>query len=234
MYEAVSAYPDGESTVSRLAKTAADYGFEGIVVRTGSSSSPEFDAEAIAAEYEIDVVDGVEIRTENPQQASGSVGQCRSSNTIVTVQGGTNAMNRFAVETDMVDVLSDPMADAGDFNHVLAKAAADNGVRVEFSLGSVLRASGGYRVRVLQSLTKLRELVDYYDTPYVVSGSPRSHLELRAPRELCALGEEIGFSRTQIEAGLREWGRLADRNRRVNSESFIEPGVERTRYETDR
>ena len=33
MYEAVHARPDGEATVARLARTAADYGYEGVVVR---------------------------------------------------------------------------------------------------------------------------------------------------------------------------------------------------------
>lgn len=234
MYEAVHALPTGESTVARLAKTAADYGFEGVVVRDHSDARTDFDGEAIADEYGVDVVHAVEIRATDPQQASGSVGNLRTEAEVVAVRGGTNDLNRFAVETDTVDVLCRPMADGGDFNHVLAKAAADNGVRVEFSLGPILRAGGGYRVRSIQALEKLRELVEYYDVPYVVSANPRSHLEVRAPRELCALGEEIGFARETVEAGLREWGRLASRNRRIDSESFIEPGVERGRYEEDR
>ncbi|WP_207587942.1 RNase P subunit p30 family protein [Halomontanus rarus] len=234
MYEAVHAAPDGDSSVARLAATAADYGFEGVVVRNHSDARAAYDAEEIRETSGIDVVEGVEIRAGDRRSASGSVGNLRTSNTLVAVHGGTNALNRFAVETDRVDVLAHPMTESGDFNHVLAKAAADNGVRIEFSFAPVLRASGGYRVRALQSLRKLRELVEYYDVPYVVSADPTSHLELRAPRELCALGEEIGFSREWIETGLREWGRLAERNRRIQSESFIEPGVERGRYEKDR
>ncbi|MCU4971556.1 ribonuclease P [Halobacteria archaeon AArc-m2/3/4] len=234
MYEAVHASPDGDSSVARLAETAADYGFEGVVVRNHSDARAEYDLEEVREASGIDVVEGVEIRVCDRQSASGAVGNARPSNTIVAIHGGTNALNRFAVETDKVDVLAHPMIESGDFNHVLAKAAADNGVRVEFSLAPVLRATGGYRVRALQSLRKLRELVEYYDAPYVVSADATSHLELRAPRELCALGEEIGFSREWIETGLSEWGRLAERNRRIQSESFIEPGVERGRYEKDR
>lgn len=233
MYEGVHARPEGKSTVARMAKTAAEYGFSGVVVRNHSDARVEFDAEEVADEYGIDVVSGVEIRAANPQEAGGSVGNYRSSYTIVAVHGGTNAMNRFAVENEKVDVLAHPMAGEGDFNHVLAKAAAKNGVRIEFSLSSVLRESGGRRVRAISSLRKLRELVEYYDAPYVVSADPGNHLEVRAPRELLALGEEIGFSREAIENGLREWGRLAERNRHVQSEAFIEPGVERGRYEED-
>ena len=233
MYEAVHAQPDGESTVDRLVETAADYGFDGVVVRNHSDSRANVDLQEIADTHGIDVVDGVEIRAADPHRAGGSVGNFRTTNTIVAIHGGTNAMNRFAVEHEKVDVLAHPMAGSGDVNHVLVKAAAENGVRIEFSLAPVLRSSGGYRVRAIQSLRKLRELLEYYGAPFVVSGDPESHLELRSPRELCALGVEVGFTREQIETGLREWGRLAERNRRVDSDSFIEPGVERGRYEED-
>ncbi|OIB56915.1 RNase P subunit p30 family protein [Natrialba sp. SSL1] len=233
MYEAVHAHPDGESTVARLAKTAARFGFEGVVVRNDSSTRAEFDADEIRAAYDVDVVEGVEIDADSVEQASGAVGNYRTDETIVTVSGGSPAMNRFAVENEKVDVLAHPMTDSGDVNHVLAKAAAENGVRFEFDLSGVLRTHGGRRVRVIQSLRKLEDIIDYYDAPYVVSATPRSHLELRAPRELAALGDQIGFSKSFIEDGLAEWGHLAERNRRIQSESFIEPGVERGRYEEE-
>ncbi|TMT86192.1 ribonuclease P [Haloterrigena sp. H1] len=233
MYEAVHAHPDGQSTVARLAKTAADYGFEGVVVRNHADARAEYDPDRIRDEYGIDVVEGVEIRTTDRQSASGAVGNYRTTETIVAVHGGTNAMNRFAVEQAKVDVLAHPMAGDGDINHVLVKAAVENGVRLEFDLSGILRQSGGRRVRALQSLRKLREIVDHYDAPYVVSAEPISHLEVRAPRELKALGEEIGLTREFIEDGLAEWGRLAERNRHIHSESFIEPGVERGKYEEE-
>ncbi|GAB3664202.1 RNase P subunit p30 family protein [Halopiger thermotolerans] len=231
MYEAVRAHPDGQSTVARFAHAAADYGFEGVVVRNSSGTRADYDPDRIREEYGVDVVSGVEIRADDPQQASGAVGNYRTDETIVTVAGGTPALNRFAVENEKVDVLARPMADEGDVNHVLAKAAVENGVRLEFDLAPVLRTHGGRRVRELQALRKLAEIVDYYDAPYVVSAGPSSHLELRAPRELAALGDQIGLSREFVEEGLAEWGRLAERNRRIQSESFIEPGVERGRYE---
>ncbi|WP_254523517.1 RNase P subunit p30 family protein [Natrinema caseinilyticum] len=233
MYEAVHARPDGQSSVASVAKTAVEYGFEGVVVRNHSDARADYDAARIADEYGIDVVEGVEIRTDDRQQASGAVGNYRTSETIVGIHGGTNAMNRFAVEQPKVDVLAHPMAGDGDINHVLVKAAIENGVRIEFALGGVLRESGGRRVRIIQSLRKLREIVDHFDAPYVVSADPSSHLEIRAPRELKAVGSEVGFTDRFIEEGLAEWGRIAERNRHVQSESFIEPGVERGRYEKE-
>lgn len=229
-YEAVLAHPEGESTASRYAVAGREYGFGGVVIRTREA---EFDPAELANSTGLDVVPAVEVVADDPPAASGSVGNFRPDFPLVLVRGGTKALNRFAVEQDRVDVLARPMEGDGDVNHVLAKAAREHGTRVEFDFGPVLRESGGARVRALKGLRKLREMVVQYDTPFVVSARPRSHLELRAPRELVAVGEEIGFTAEQVREGLAEWGRLAERNRDRLSGEFISPGVERGRYEAD-
>ncbi len=263
MYEAVHAYPDGDATVARHAATAARYGYDGLVVRTrealadgptgdgspgeeaagdeATADAPATDADgehgsaaAIAAEYGIDVVDAVEIDVDDPSQASGAVGNYRPKQTVVCIAGGGDGLNRYAVEEPRVDVLARPNAASGGFNHVLAKAARDNDVYVEFDLGPVLRSTGGARVQALADLRKLREIVCYYEAPYVVSANARSHLDLRAPRELVAVGERIGFDAEWIREGLRSWSGIAERNRARRSEGFIAPGVRRGRYETER
>ncbi|MCU4716761.1 RNase P subunit p30 family protein [Halapricum hydrolyticum] len=224
-YEAVHADPDGDATVARLALTASEYGYDGIVVRNHGDASPEYDGDRIGEKYGIDVVEGVEIRADDPGRASGFVGNHRDRRTIVAVHGGTVEMNRFAVEQPAVDVLAHPMVGDGDFNHVLAKAAATNSVHVELSLARVLRADGGERVQALRDLRKLRELLDDADAPFVVSADPQSHLQLRAPRELRAIGAVLGFDADVIETGLAAWGELAERNRERASDAFVEPGV---------
>lgn len=229
MYEAVHAHPDGESTVARTAATAADYGFSGVVVRNHGDVTTDFDAEAIAAEYGVDVVAGVEIRAADPAQASGYLGTHRPHATVLALHGGSTALNQFAVRQERVDVLAHPMR-GGDLNHVLVRAAKENAVRLEVNLGRVLRSSGGRRVRAISGLRKLRELVDAYDAPYVVSADPASHLQLRAPRELVAVGEVVGFEPEAIEDGLAEWGRIAAENRERGDPDFVEPGVRRGRY----
>ncbi|WP_435064051.1 RNase P subunit p30 family protein [Halobaculum sp. EA56] len=221
-YEAAYAHPDGDATVGRLAQTARRHGYGGLVVRTREA---EFDPADLRDRYDVDVVPAVEVVADEPSSASGAVGNFRPDYPVVLVRGGTDTLNRFAVEQDRVDVLAAPLSGDGGVNHVLAKAAREHGTRVEFDLGPALRESGGSRVRALKGLRKLREIVGHYDAPYVVSARPASHLELRAPRELVALGEELGFEPAWIRAGLAEWGRLAARNRERLSAEFISPGV---------
>ena len=227
-YAAAHAHPDGESTAARLALTAAEYGYEGLVIRNHGDRPATYDSETLADAYGIDIVTAVEIRAEDPGQATGFVGSHRDRATIVAVHGGDRSINRWAVEQPAVDVLAHPTAgdDTDDgVDHVLARTAADNGVRIELSLAGVLRQEGGTRVRAIQELTRLWTLVDTYETPYVVSGDPASHLALRAPRELAALGKVIDVPADRIRDGLAEWGRLATRNRHRQSDAFVEPGV---------
>ena len=232
MFEAVHATPDGESTVARFAMVAREFGYDGVVIRNHSDARATYDAESIREAYDVDVISGVEVRAPDPQRASGYLGSARRKHDVVVLHGGTNALNRFAVEQERIDALAHPNRGDGAFNHVLAKAAAENGVRVEFNLEPVLRAEGGRRVQALSELRLLRRLVEKYEVPYVVSADASSHLHLRAPRELVALGDTVGLTGGLIENGLAEWQRLAERNRRRRSDSFIEPGVERGRYET--
>ncbi|MFB6117867.1 RNase P subunit p30 family protein [Halosegnis sp.] len=233
MYEGVHAHPDGDATVARHALMAAEYGYNGVVVRNHGGRQADYDAELVADAHGVDVVQGIELRTDDRSQLAELVKRYRGERTVVCVHGGDISVNRFACEEPRVDVLAHPMAGDGDVNHVLAKAAARNGVRLEFDIGPVLRATGGDRVQALRSLQKLRDILDHYETPYVVSGNPTSHLALRAPRELAAVGEQVGLGAEWVREGLREWGRLTERNRERAAESFIQPGVRLPDDETD-
>ncbi|MFB6114141.1 MAG: RNase P subunit p30 family protein [Halodesulfurarchaeum sp.] len=228
MYEGVHVESGGSTTVSRFAATAARLGYAGIVVRNHHQMMVDFSREEIEGEYDLDVVDAVEIRDADRTEASGYIGSHRSDTTILLLRGGDPDINRFAAEQERVDVLAEPMRGDGDVNHVIMEAAAANDVHIEVSLGPVLRKSGGPRVKALRSLRKLRELIEAFDAPYVVSAGPRTHLHVRAPRELVALGEQIGFDREAIETGLHAWGSIADTNRERQSPEYINPGVRRS------
>lgn len=232
MYETGHAHPDGPSTVSRLALTAAEQGYNGLVVRNHADAMAEYDPEALATEFEIDLVESVEVRADTRSRATELITSHRPKQRIVCVHGGDPTLNRLACEDERVDVLAHPLSDQPiEFDHVLARRAAENGVRIEINLARVLRSTGGARVKFLRGLRRLRKLIEKYDVPFVVSADARNHLQLRSPRELAAVGSVIGFSAEGMRIGLREWGWLAERNRDRQSESFIEPGVHNGRYE---
>lgn len=230
MYDAVRVAADGRSTTARFAATAADAGFDGVVVANRHDDPADYDAEAIADAYGVDVVEGVEVATTEKGEASAAISANRPEATVLSVRGGTPTINRYAVESPAVDVLRDPLAGDGDVNHVVVKAAVRNDVRIEVALGPVLRESGGARVQALRGLRKLRELLAHFDAPFVVSAGARTHLQIRDPRSLVAVGERIGFDAASMREGLAEWERIARTNREKRSPEYVAEGVRRGRY----
>jgi ribonuclease P/MRP protein subunit RPP1 len=225
MYEAVRISPTGPTTPDRFALTVGRAGFDGVVVIGDQADLPEVDAAALTDRHGIDVALGVEIDADSKAAASGAIGNWRPKATVLTLRGGTPELNRFAVESPRVDVLAAPLSGEGDMNHVMARAAADNGVAVEVDLSRVLRASGGTRVRAVAGLRKLHDLLQDADAPFVVTAGARSHLEVRGPRELIAVGEQIGFERAEIEAGLHRWGEIVERTRTRRDPDAVAPGI---------
>lgn len=225
MYEGVRVAADGRTTVSRFARTVARAGYDGLVVRNRQSDPATYDPATLAERYDIDVVVGFEIDTADKAVASGAIGNRRSEVDVLVLRGQTPELNRYGAETPQVDVLADPMGGDGDVNHVIVEAAADNEVALEVNLGHVLRETGGARVEALRGLRKLRELIEASDAPYVVSADPETHLQVRSPRELIALGAEIGFDPEAIRLGLERWGTIAAKNRRRQDPDFVAPGV---------
>lgn len=202
MYEFVHTAPESRSTLNRMALTAERMRYSGIIIRNHSNYEL---LDEWVSEFGVDVVGGVEVRADSVEQLHGLVRKYRDKVDVVCVHGGEEDINRGAVEMDEVDVLCHPMKGRGrGVNHVTAATARENDVVLEFNLSKVLRESGGERVRALQDLRFLRKLVRKYGTPFIISGDPYTHQDLRAPREMKALLELIGFREGEINTGIGE------------------------------
>lgn len=224
MLEAIRVANTAASTVARIALTAAELGYEAILIRHPRPDHATLDPASISSFSGIEVHIGCEIDTESPAQASGLIGTHRPNTPILIVTGGTKSMNNFAVRQERVDVLANPIEDHSN-DHVLVKTAKSHGVHLELNLGPVLRSTGGNRVRSIQKLRELWTLIDHYDAPFVVTGGPRSHLELRATRDLAAVGEIIGIDPEAIQAGMQQWGSIIQTNHERLADDYVEPGV---------
>lgn len=229
MYEAVYAYPTGRSTVARYLLTARWFGYTGLVFRSPVSSANDM----LTTNFDEDAINfavAADLRTDSIDQLSGLVREHRHSSPVLLVHGGSEQFNRFVVEQDQVDVLTNLHGASSQLGHVEAKAAANHGVRLELSFEPVLRSRGGNRVREIIRLRRHATLIKKFDVPYVVSANPKHHLHLRSPRDLDSLATAIGFSDLDIQRGLCEWGTILESNLSVRDPRFVEPGVKRGSY----
>lgn len=203
--EAVRAHPGGASTAARLAMTAAQIGFDGLVLRNADDLPDAPTLEEIGEAYGIGVSHGVELTAAEPGPVSGRLPGLAERTSVLMVAGGSERMNRFVASQPHVDVLTRPVGpDGPDIDPGVATAAVEHGVAIELDLGP-LRGRGGERVRYIDRLRRLWRVVDHFGVPYVVTGAPESHLELVAPRELVALGGLVGIDPDAMRTGLAGW-----------------------------
>lgn len=225
MYEVVHV-GGSRTTPARFASTAAEYGYDGIVVR---GEITEAACDRIGVEFDIDVVRGAVVAGEDRNEVAQAIASTRATAEIVSGTAPDERMQRFLAQREHLDTLNPD----GTIPHTIAKLARDHGIAIEIDLGPVLRERGTNRVSAMRTLRRVIRIVDHYDLPYVIGTNPSSHLELRAPRELMALGPYLGFDTEAVEAGLERWGELARRARRARDDRFIEPGVERVADDAD-
>lgn len=214
--------PEGADSSTRLSLEAKEYGYAGIA----TLNTPEYQAEVKAVEGGARVYPGVMIEADNVRQLKGRIGTYRGRVVVLAVRGGVEKINRAAVEDPRVDVLSHPHTRrGGGLNHVLARAAADNRVAIEYDLGQVIHGRGGSRVRVLTGFRDNLKLCRKYDAPMLLTSGARSKYDLRAPREMIALAGLFDMTKGEAEAALSTTPEEIIR-RRSPPDGQVMPGVE--------
>ncbi len=210
----VHAVPDGENSVEQLAALARHLGYSGIALANHSDKLPQ-SRSMLPSTREFEVFNGIELVEENPSKLHGLIGKFRKSVDVLIVHGGSETINRAALENPRVDILNHPAFDkSSGLNQVLAKAAAENDVSIGLTLRSFLHSRGPRRVRLLSDLRANLDLARKYDVSLVLSSGAMSCFDLRSPMETLALAEVCGFEENEaLEAMTIEPQRIIFRNR---------------------
>jgi ribonuclease P/MRP protein subunit RPP1 len=192
--------PEGKNKIEEMAGLAKHFGYAGIAITNPSNSCKPEKPVVLGG---IEVFSGVELKTDNASKLHGLVGKYRQITDVIIVHGGSENINRAAVENSNVDILSNfgSMKDNG-LNHVLAKSAQENDVAISFDLAEIIGQRGGRRVRALANFRKNLKLVRKYDVPFILTSNGNSYYDLRAPRELIALARLFGMTPEEATYGI--------------------------------
>ncbi len=189
----VHAVPDGENTVEEMAFLARYLGYGGIALANHSDKLPQ-PKPVLNSIDGLEIFRGIELVEENPSKLQGLIGRFRQSVDVLIVHGGSESINRAALENPRVDILNHPAFDrSSGLNQVLAKAAAENGVAIGLTLRPVLHSRGSRRIRILSDLRANIDLARKYDVSLVLSSDAMSCFDLRSPMETLALAEVCGL-----------------------------------------
>jgi ribonuclease P/MRP protein subunit RPP1 len=190
---AVCPYPNGDSSVRRLALEAAALGFDSLVA---------FDTPP-ATVGGVEVLRGLFIRNTAMKDVIAQVKRSAGPGTVISVQAGDAGFTRAAVGLKGVQVIRGVhAADRNAFDHVTAKMAADNRVAVDIDLSVLIGGRGIARQRAIQRYRDVLVLEERFGFPLTVSTYARSVLDLRAVREISGLCSLIGMDIPDVERAL--------------------------------
>ncbi len=221
----VHAIPDGENSVEQLTTLSRHLGYSGIAIANHSDKLPQ-SRPVSSLTNGFEVFNGIELVEENPSKLHGLIGKFRKSVDVLIVHGGSETINRAALENQRVDILNHPAFDkSSGLNQVLAKAAAENDVAIGLTLRPILYSRGPRRVRLLSDLKANLDLARKYDVSIILSSGAMSCFDLRSPMETLALAEVCGLEENEaLEAMTIVPERIISRSH--HGPGYIREGIE--------
>jgi ribonuclease P/MRP protein subunit RPP1 len=220
-FECLKAYPEGTASASRLALTAKRFGYQGLII-CNQEPDKVFRPEAADCIKGISLIMGVEVKAANARALRSRVFALRARYPFLVVQGTTEETIRATCEDPNVDMLLHPCDGQRPLTIASARAAKLNRVAIGFDLSPLLRLRGSSRARWLEAAERNLILARKFDLALVITANAKSHLDLRAPRDLLALAETAGFDPSEAAAALALPGRLVE----LNCRRWLGPGVE--------
>ena len=199
----------------------------GLAVQSGAhASSQEIQALREAAKsLGVDAAIGIEIQGK-ASQISSMAKNLRRQYELILVRGGSEDVNRAAMEAAEVDVLIHHTLENGEpgVNHILARLGAKNNVAICFDFWDIVRSYRKTRSNMLTSMMETARFVRKYRCPFVLSSGAMSEWDMRGPSELIAFGKFLGFQENECRKALS--GEMLAENRRRLAGKWVMPGVE--------
>lgn len=192
-----SAFSGGSSSLEELASTAKQLGYTGICFVAYPMSEREegilkAEIERVKKIFKIEILLGFEARNRKELE---NLKRRRKEFDILLVRGGSLKMNRLAVETRGVQILTHPEYERFDpgLNHVLAKLAAKNNVAIEINFREVIVTSKRTRENVLRNISKDVMMAKKFHAPIIICSGALSHWMMRDPYVLSSFATQVGL-----------------------------------------
>jgi len=225
-----SAFSEGESTVEQLASMAKELGYTGICFSEYYKSEEQVkklyrEIEKVKQKVRIEVFLGFEARSPKELQI---LREKRRRFDVLLARGSDLRMNREAVETPEVDILTHPefgRQDSG-LNHVMMKLAKKNNVAIELNFRNILLESKNSRSKLLAKIQNNIKLAKKFKTPIILCSGAVSHFEMRDPQIMISMASQLGLDIKEAKDSLSKIPeKILKQAVERKNDSWILPGV---------
>jgi ribonuclease P/MRP protein subunit RPP1 len=192
-----STFSEGESSVEQFAMQAKALGYTTICFSEfyeGRAQLEKIKAGIAKAEKKSDVEILLGLEAGSTKELRRLI-DMRPMFDVLLVHGGDLRLNRAAVETKEVDILTHPERKRYDsgLNHVMAKLARKNKVAIEVNFNEILNNTKKTRSRAMGYMRDNVQLAKKYKMPIVVCSGAKSHWDMRDPLSLASMAEQLGM-----------------------------------------
>ena len=225
-----SEFSEGESSIEEIAERAKILGYSGICFAEYFKNFKKIKElkkklNDVSKRVGIEIYLGFEARD---SYELSKLAKKRKEFDILLVRGGELNLNRKAVETKEVDVLTHPefgRKDSG-LNHVMARLANENNVAIEINFREIVSLSKTSRSLLLKNIQRNIMLCRKYGTPLILSSGAISHWHLKDPKVLISMACVLGLEIKEAKNALSQVpGKIIQISKERQDERWIMPGV---------
>jgi ribonuclease P/MRP protein subunit RPP1 len=203
----VHPYPDGDSSLRRMALEARTLGFDSIVA-PGRDQCDEVQG--------IVIIPGFLIAADTVRGVISQLKRSGDANGLVFVNAGDNAFNRSVLSLKGIHVLrSLHTTHKHSFDHITGRMAAEKGVAVDLDLRPLIHLRGNIRQKVLYRYQDLVRLQDRFGFPLTLSSNALSILDQRSVRDMVHLTALFDLDKAGAVEAMGTIGRLLSPERAV-------------------
>ncbi len=217
----IRAFPEGSDSPSRLGLAAKRLGYDGIII-CNLDPGKVFRPDASKKIKGISISFGALVAANAPKSMTSRVEGLRPKYPFIAVYGSSKEIVHAACENPNVDVLLHPKDGKSILEISSAREALLNHVAIGIDLSPLIRQRGNSRSKWLDTLRRNLDLIRKFDINVMITAGCRSHLDLRAPRDLLALAEIAGFEPDEAKRAICLPAEILS----LNMRRWIGPGVE--------
>ncbi len=225
-----SAFSEGKSSLEDIANRAKLLGYAGICFSVYYKSVGKLEelkqkTKKTSEDVGIEIFLGFEARSSSELT---KLIKNRREYDVLLVRGSDLDLNRRAVETPEVDILTHPefgRKDSG-LDHIMVKLAAKNNVAIEINFREILLFSKGTRSFILHNITKNIALCKKYKAPVILCSGAISHWQMKDPKIMMSLATLLGLTLDDAKKSMIDIPKqIISMIKERKSSKWIMPGV---------